>query len=171
MNKRYTYTAPLLKTMNKAFEIKDENGLSAGKVQRYYPNKLKIWMEIVMQGWEAHVKANQDDNDYLIKEHFRWTTCEWSIFENNINIGTLKNIKRIEWGDTKELCIKGEKFYYLDKPLQTESFIYDENKKTIAKINYKVLDLFQKKEIVLYSDAVPLALLVSIDYLSNLKKR
>ena len=88
-----------------------------------------------------------------------------------MKIGSLTNIKKIEFGDTKEIVIKDNKYYYLDKPLETKTFIQDENKNVMAIIDYKLFDLSRKKEIVLYSNEIAVPLLVSIDYISTLKKK
>ena len=168
---KYSYTTPLVKGVKKAFEINDEKGISKAKIQRYYPNLLNILTEIFLTGWEVNIKATQDDKEYLIKEHFRWTKNEWSILENDSKIGTLTDIKKIEFGDTKEFSIQGKKYYYLDKPLQTQTLIQDEDNNVIAIIDYKLFDLSRKKEIVVYSNEIALSLLVCIDYVSTLKKK
>ena len=41
----------------------------------------------------------------------------------------------------------------------------------MAIIDYKLFDLSRKKEIVLYSNEIAVPLLVSIDYISTLKKQ
>ena len=161
---KYSYTTPLVKGVKKAFEINDEKGISKAKIQRYYPNLLNILTEIFLTGWEVNIRATQDDKEYLIKEHFRWTKNEWSILENDSKIGTLTDIKKIEFGDTKEFSIQGKKYYYLDKPLQTQTLIQDEDNNVIAIIAYKLFDLSRKKEIVVYSNEIALSLLVCIDY-------
>ena len=168
---KYYYTIPFVKGVKKAFEINDEKGLSKVKIQRYYPHLLNILTEIFLTGWEVNIKATQDDKEYLIKEHFRWNKNEWSILENNSNIGNLTNIKKIEFGDTKEFSIHGKKYYYLDKPLQTQTLIQDQENNLIAAIDYELFDLSRKKEIVLYSHEIALSLLVCIDYISTLKKK
>lgn len=168
---KYSYTTPLVKGVKKAFEINDEKGISKAKIQRYYPNLLNILTEIFLTGWEVNIRATQDDKEYLIKEHFRWTKNEWSILENDSKIGTLTDIKKIEFGDTKEFSIQGKKYYYLDKPLQTQTLIQDEDNNVIAIIAYKLFDLSRKKEIVVYSNEIALSLLVCIDYVSTLKKK
>ena len=168
---KYSYTTPLVKGVKKAFEINDEKGISKAKIQRYYPNLLNILTEIFLTGWEVNIRATQDDKEYLIKEHFRWTKNEWSILENDSKIGTLTDIKKIEFGDTKEFSIQGKKYYYLDKPLQTQTLIQDEDNNVIAIIAYKLFDLSRKKEIVVHSNEIALSLLVCIDYVSTLKKK
>ena len=168
---KYSYTTPLLKGVKKAFEINDEKGISKAKIQRYYPNLLNILTEIFLTGWEVNIRATQGDKEYLIKEHFRWTKNEWSILENDSKIGTLTDIKKIEFGDTKEFSIQGKKYYYLDKPLQTQTLIQDEDNNVIAIIAYKLFDLSRKKEIIVYRNEIALSLLVCIDYVSTLKKK
>ena len=160
---KYIFTIPLMGGVKKAFQINNEKGLTIAKVQRFYPNFLNIIMEVFLTGWEVNIKAIQGDKVFLIKEHFRWTKNEWTIFENGLKIGTLTNIKTIEFGDTKEIVIQGKKYYYLDKPLETKTYIQDENKNVIAIIDYKLFDLSRKKEIVLYSDEIAVTLLVCID--------
>ncbi|MEK5037119.1 tubby C-terminal domain-like protein [Sporosarcina sp. FSL K6-3457] len=151
---KYIFTIPLMKGVKKAFEINNEKGLTIAKVLRFYPNFLNILTEIFLTGWEVNIKATEGDKEFLIREHFRWTKNEWSIFENGLKIGTLTNIKAIEFGDTKEIVIQGENYYYLDKPLETKTFIQDENKNVIAIVDYKLFDLSRKKEIVLYSNEI-----------------
>jgi len=168
---KYSYTVPMVSGAKKAFEINDEKGISNAKIQRYYPNLLNILTEIFLTGWEVNIRATQDDKEYLIKEHFRWTKNEWSILENDSKIGTLTDIKKIEFGDTKEFSIQGKKYYYLDKPLQTQTLIQDEDNNVIAIIDYKLFDLSRKKGIVVYSNEIALSLLVCIDYVSTLKKK
>ncbi|WP_338472872.1 hypothetical protein R4Z10_09185 [Niallia sp. XMNu-256] len=168
---KYSYTIPVVKGVKKEFKINDEKGVSKAKIQRYYPNLLNILTEIFLTGWEVNIKAIQDDKEYLIKEHFRWTKNEWSILENDSEIGTLTDIKKIEFGDTKEFSIQGKKYYYLDKPLQTQTSIQDEDNNVIAIIDYKLFDLSRKKEIVVYNNEIVLSLLVCIDYVSTLKKK
>jgi len=168
---KYIFTVPLMKGVKKTFEINNEKGLTIAKVQRFYPNSLNILTEIFLTGWEVNIKATQGDKEFLIREHFRWTKNEWSIFENGLIIGTLTNIKAFEFGDTKEIVIQGKNYYYLDKPLETKTFIQDENKNVIAIIDYKLFDLSRKKEIVLYSNEIAVTLLVCIDYISALKKK
>ena len=160
-----------MKGVKKAFEINNEKGLTIAKVQRFYPNFLNILTEIFLTGWEVNIKATQGDKEFLIREHFRWIKNEWSIFEEGLKIGTLTNIKAIEFGDTKKIVIQGENYYYLDKPLETKTFIQDENKNVIAIIDYKLFDLSRKKEIVLYSNEIAVTLWVCIDYISTLKKK
>jgi hypothetical protein len=168
---KYIFTIPLMKGVKKAFEINSEEGLTIANVHRFYPNHLNVITEIFLTGWEVNIKARQGDQEFLIREHFRWTRNEWSIFENGLKIGTLTNIKAIEFGDTKEIVIEGKKYYYLDKPLETKTYIEDENKNVMAIIDYKLFDLSRKKEIVLYSNEIAVTLLVCIDYLSTLKKK
>ena len=167
---KYIFTIPLIKGVKKAFEIHNEKGLTIAQVHRFYPNFLNILTEIFLTGWEVNIKATQGEKEFFIKEHFRWTKNEWSIFEDGLKIGTLTNIKAFEFGDTKEIVIQGKIYYYLDKPLETKTFIRDENKNVIAIIDYKLFDLSRKKEIVLYSNEIATTLLVCIDYLSTLKK-
>ena len=168
---KYIFTIPLIKGLKKPFEINNEEGLTIAKVERFYPNFLNKLTEVFFTGWEVNIKASQGDNEYLFKEHFHWTKNEWSIFENGLKIGSLTDIKKIEFGDTKEIVIKDNKYYYLDKPFETKTFIQDENKSAIAIIDYKLFDLSRKKEIVLYSNEIAVPLLVSIDYISTLKKK
>lgn len=168
---KYSYTVPMVSGAKKAFEINDEKGLSKAKIQRYYSHLLNIITEIFITGWEVNIKATQDDKEYLIKEQFRWFKNEWSILENDSKIGYLTNIKKIEFGDTKEFSVHGKKYFYLNKPLQTQSLIQDEENNIIAAIDYKLFDFSRKKEIVLYSYEIALSLLVCIDYISTLKKK
>lgn len=168
---KYSFTIPLMKGAKKAFEINNEKGLTIADVQRFYPNLLKTITEMFLTGWEVNVKATQGDKEFLIREHFRWAKNEWSIYEDGLEIGTLTNIKAIEFGDTKEIVIQGKNYYYLDKPHETKTFIQDENKNVIAIIDYKLFDLSRKKEIVLYSNEIAVTLLVCIDFLSTLKKK
>lgn len=168
---KYIFTIPLMKGVKKAVEINNEKGLPIAKVHRFYPNFLNILTEIFLTGWEVNIKAIQVDKEFLIREHFHWTKNEWSIFENGLKIGTLTNIKIIEFGDTKKIVIQGKNYYYLDNPLETKTFIQDENKNVIAIIDYKLFDLSRKKEIVLYSNEIAFTLLVCIDYISTLKKK
>ncbi|MFS0655876.1 hypothetical protein [Bacillus sp. 179-C3.3 HS] len=167
---KYSYTTPLVKGVKKAFDINDENGVSKAKIQRYYPNRLNRFMELFLTGWEVHLKATQDEKEYLIKEHFHWRKNEWSIFENNSKIGTLTDIQKIEFGDTKEFSIQGKKYVYLDKALQTQTLIQDEENNVIAVIDYNRFDLSRKKEIAVYRNDIALSLLVCIDYVSTLKR-
>jgi hypothetical protein len=168
--KKYSYTTPVLKGAKKPFDIIDENGLCKAQIQRYYPNLLNIVTEVLMTGWEVNIRTEQDDKEYRIKEHFRWLKNEWSIFENSSKIGTLIDIKKLELGQKKELLFQGKKYYYHDKPLQTETVIQDKNNDTIAVVDYRLFDLSRKKEITVFRDEVPLSLLVSMDYISMLKK-
>lgn len=168
---KYSYIVPFMKGARKPFEVHDEQGIVRAKVQRYFPNLLHTLTEMFITGWEVHVKALQDGQEYLIKEHFHWTKNKWSIFEDGLIIGTLMNIKKIEMGDSKEITIKGKKFYYLDKALQTQTLIQDEEKNVIAVIDHKLMDLSRKKEITIYSSELPVSLLVGIDYVSSLKKK
>lgn len=168
---KYSYTIPWVRGAKKTFEINDEEGFSKAKIQRYYPRLLNILTEIFITGWEVNIKATEGDKEYLIKEHFRWIKDEWSILENDSKIGYLTNIKNIEFGDTKEFSIYGKKYYYLNKPLQTQTLIQDEDNNMIASIDYELFDFSRKKEIVLYSHEIALSLLVCIDYISTLKKK
>lgn len=165
--KKFSFTIPLMKGINKAFDINDENGISRAKIQRYYPNLLNILSEIFLTGWEVNVKGIQGGKELMIKNHFHWIKNEWSILERGSKIGTLTNIKKIELGDSKELIFRGKKYYYYNQPLETQTLFQDEEENIIAIIDYKLFDLLRKKEIVLYSDELPVSLLVGIDYVSS----
>jgi hypothetical protein len=122
--------------VKKAFEINNKKGLTIAKVQRFYPNSLKIITEFFLTGWEVNMKARQGDKEFLIREQFRWTKNEWSIFENRLKIGTLTNIKAIEFGDTKEIVIQGKNYYYLDKPLETKTYIQDSDRWCFNRVRF-----------------------------------
>lgn len=167
----YKYTIPLLKGLKSTFEITDENETSKAIIQRYYPSVLNVITEVFLTGWEVNIKVLQNDNEYLIKGNFHWIKNEWTIFENGSKTGLLTDIKKFELGNTKEITYKNKKFYYFDRPLDTQTLVQDEIKREVAIIDYKLFDLSRKKQLVQYSDELPTGLLVGIDYLASLKKK
>ncbi|WP_416731711.1 hypothetical protein [Fictibacillus sp. JL2B1089] len=168
---KYMYTFPLLKGLKSTFNIIDEHGTLEAEIQRYYPSVLNVITEVFLTGWEVNIKVLQNDNEYLIKEHFHWVKNEWTIFENGSKAGSLTDIKKFELGSTKEITYKNKKFYYFDRPLDTQTLVQDEMKREVAIIDYKLFDLSRKKQLMQYSDELPNALLVGIDYLASLKKK
>ncbi|MGS2778440.1 tubby C-terminal domain-like protein [Robertmurraya sp. GLU-23] len=168
---KFSYTIPMVKGVKKPVEILNADGVSVANIQRYYPNLINILTEIFITGWEVNLQVTQDGSQLTIKDKFRWVGNEWLILEDNQPIGSIKDIKKFEWGDTKELLFRGKKYYYLDKPLETRKVIQSEDNKVIASINYKLFDMSRKKEIEVFNNDVPISLIVCISYLSTLKNR
>jgi hypothetical protein len=67
------------------------------------------------------------------------------------------------------MSYRGKKIFYLDKPLETRTVLQTEDSTVIASIDYKIFDLSRKKKIEIYSNYVPLSLMVCMDYLSTLQ--
>lgn len=156
---KFSYTIPLVKGVKKPVEILDAEGVSVAYVQRNYSNWINVLTEIFLTGWEVNLQVTQDHTQYTIKDKFRWVGNEWLILEDHQTIGTIKDMKKFELGNTKELLFRGKKYYYLDKPLETRTVLQAEDNTVIASIDYKLLDLSRKKEIEVYSNDVPLSLL------------
>lgn len=55
--------------------------------------------------------------------------------------------------------------------METKTSIFDEQDNLIAKIDYDYSKFGGQKELYLYSNELPVTLIVSIDYISALKKR
>ena len=168
---KYKFTLPVISGATKPIDIHNEEGKVRGRVKRFYPHIWNKAFEIMRPGWEVNIKANEDEKEITIKEHFRWLRNEWSLYENDRFVGYLKDIKIIEFGNTQELDYHGRKYYFIGKSMETKTSIFDEQDNLIAKIDYDYSKFGGQKELYLYSNELPVTLIVSIDYISALKKR
>jgi len=167
---KLSYRFPLMKGLAQPFEVIETGGTVRATVVRYYPNTLNVVTEIFMTGFEVTIKA-EGEKQYVVKDCLRWTGTEWIILEDDVEVGKLVNRKLLELGDTKELVYKGRTYCYIDQPLETRTWIRDEEENEVALIDHRMLDFSRKKEITLYRDELPVALLVAIDYAAFLKRK
>jgi hypothetical protein len=62
----------------------------------------------------------------------------------------LKNIKKFELGDSKELVLNNQVFTIHDEFAATKTTVTNEKGQTVAVIDYKLFDFSRRKEFVLF---------------------
>lgn len=169
--RKYFYTFPLVKGGTKPFEIYDKDKNKVGEIQRFYSGLLAKIVEILITGWEVNVLFIDGQSRIEINELFRWGSCQWRILKDGNELGSLRNIKKFELGDTKELILYNQVFTIHNKFAVTKTMITNQHGDTVAEIDYKIFDVSRKKEMTIYDDRLPFGLLIAIDYVTSLKRK
>ncbi len=169
--KNYHYKTPILRGLTSICTVINEEQSIQGEIQRVYKNHFSKLVEAIITGWNVTVKIVENSEEIWLKDRNKWIGMEWEIIKNGSSIGLLKNVRKIELGDTKELFINNELYLIENHFLDKKTNVYNENREVIATIHASLIDLTNKRKLELYSEELSPCLIAAIGFVTEQKYR
>ncbi|WOD65275.1 hypothetical protein NQZ71_25640 (plasmid) [Niallia taxi] len=151
----YFFVQPLLKQTLKPIEVKNENEIRVGYIQRFYKNTFQKILDFIIDGFYLHINVKDPESNVVVKAVQRYTLRDsWEIHENT-EVYILKDQSKIKTNPRYLFAYKGKEYLiykeYLDKYIRIKDI---SNNKIVSEFQYHKLAPPRKVSVKLFANDI-----------------